>query len=116
MTKIANYRVVKNLINPENQILLACTRKNFTEEHKKIIREICSQTTINWGTVCTTAIQHKVAPLIYNNLLICDPNKLQIPLDVLKNFQLNCQYWMIQKKLMTEEIAEIAVFFCQKIC
>lgn len=55
-------------MTPEDRILFACVRQEFTSADSETVRALCQQP-IQWARVLTRALEHSVAPLVYCNLL-----------------------------------------------
>ncbi len=55
-------------MEPEDQILLLCTRQDFQDQHKGEVGDLIRKCSIRWNLVFSTAVKHGVLPLVYVNL------------------------------------------------
>ena len=55
-------------MSPEDLILFACARQDFTPAHADAVQAICRQP-VRWECVLASALEQSVAPLVFTNLL-----------------------------------------------
>jgi hypothetical protein len=53
----------------EMEILLACARRSLSSSHRDRIRAACRLGPIDWHSILYAALEHKIAPLVYQNLM-----------------------------------------------
>ncbi len=104
---------IKN-IRPEDELLFACTRQEFFEQHKNMVFDICSNKELNWSVVYSTAELHGVAPLVYSNLKKCTDINVKIPQRIMKNFQGSFYRNYFIKKIRMEKLTEALAFLNRK--
>jgi hypothetical protein len=57
----------------EDALLLTCTRQDFLPSYRDKVLRLAGSKDVEWERICATAAQHRVAPLVYVNLLKCGP-------------------------------------------
>jgi len=101
-------------MRPEDRLLFACARQNFSDTYRQNVLDICRCEEIDWHVVCSTARLHGVAPLIYSNLLQCIPLDLSIPQDILDRFKI-CRYRnIVRKEQRAERLTQALAYFDRK--
>lgn len=70
----------------EDLLLLACARQNFLPTHREEVLRLAMVKRLAWEEIYRTAKRHKVAPLVYVNLLKCG-DSLLLPAGVAKKFE-----------------------------
>jgi hypothetical protein len=66
-------------MKPEDRLLFASCRQDFTEKYQKIISDLCQRHAIPWDTLFAKAEQHGVTGLVYINLCQRSSLNLGIP-------------------------------------
>jgi len=94
-----------------DKLLLACTRQDLLVEHQDEIRDIACNGQVQWDIVYQTALDHGVAPLIYNNLRRCGGEELGIPKEIMEQFQLIFFQNMSFKERERENLVEALCLF-----
>src|SRR5262245_18066824 len=95
----------------EDEILIACSRLHLDVVHRDRVISACARGEIDWGLVYSSAVAHKIAPLVYKNLESCGSVKDLVPGKVLDDFR-DVSAWFAFKNAVAEKrIAEMAAFF-----
>ena len=107
------YRLAKltRNIQPEDRILFVCTRQKFLETDRQTMLELCQQTELDWQVICSTAILHGVAPLVYVNLQRSDPSALGIPPDILAQFKRAYYHNIVLQERRAARLKQALTFF-----
>jgi hypothetical protein len=74
-------------MTPEERILCACTRQEFSAAHQTAVTSLCVTSPIRWNVLWQAATYHGVAPLVYVNLCNCAAARERIPTQVARAFQ-----------------------------
>ncbi len=98
-------------IKPEDQILLTCARREFTDAHQQFVLEVCQQEEIDWDLLYWTARVHGVAPLIFVNLLRCLDGGIVITSKVMESFRFEFAQNLVTKQRLAVEIERVLAFF-----
>jgi hypothetical protein len=97
---------------PEDELLFACARQNFRDEHQQRVFNICCKHKIDWALIYSTAELHGVAPLVYANLCWCQ--NLLIPPEILERFRLCLMRNILAKERLAESITRAISFFAER--
>jgi hypothetical protein len=102
-TKVINTKT-HSFIKPEIKLLLLCSRTRLNDSIKQQINYWTKQN-IDWEYLISTAYQHGLLPLLFNNLNNTCPEA--VPKDILTNLR-NCFQSNVQRNLLlTAELLKI---------
>jgi len=95
----------------EDVILIACcTLEPNAEQRERLIRA-CQSGPVDWNLVYRAAVEHKVAPLVYQNLRHFEPLLGSLPQSVASDFMVVSRRNSIRNLVAADGIARIAVYF-----
>jgi hypothetical protein len=98
-------------LKPEDHILFACTRQDFTDEHKQAVLEISRKYLLSWETVFSKAEQHGVAPLVYLNLCQGEGLGLEIPESIVNRYRLFAMRNTVRKEQRVQRTLQALEYF-----
>ena len=98
-------------MRPEDQVLFACTRQDFQDEHKRTILEISRKHSLSWETIFSKAEQHGVAPLVYINLCQGDGLDLNIPESIVNRYRLFAMRNTVRKEQRVQRTLQALEYF-----
>lgn len=98
-------------MRPEDHILFACTRQDFTDEHKRAVLEISRKHSLSWETVFSKAEQHGVAPLVYLNLCQGEGLGLDIPESIVNRYRLFAMRNTVRKEQRVQRTLQALEYF-----
>lgn len=101
-------------MTPEDELLFACIRQDFSEAQQETIRVLGRKQTVRWDVVYSTAQLHRVAPLVYANLKQCLSNDFEIPHEILDQFEHDYYYNLIAKEKIAQRTGEVLAFLNQQ--
>ena len=85
-------------MKPEDQLLFACTRQDFDNEHQQITLELSQRYRLDWDQVFAKAEQHGVAGLIYVNLCQRSDHDLGIPSATVERYRMHALRNTVRKE------------------
>jgi hypothetical protein len=89
----------------EDQILFLSARRDFEQQHRQSVVELIEQDNIDWELLLSTAVEHGVAPLVYENLIHGDPLGIKLPADIAQRFKLVAVHNAIDKEKRAKKLA-----------
>lgn len=95
----------------EDEILIACSRLHLEDVHRNRVSLACGRGEVDWELVCSAAVAHKVAPLVYKNLQSCGPVNDVVPRKIVDQFQNITRWNALKNAIATKQIAEMATYF-----
>jgi len=98
-------------VAPEDKLLFACCRQNFTERHQQTVTDFCRTAAVSWPRVYATALEHGVAPLVYLNLRQCPTSALNLPHETATQLKQRAQENAVFKQRLAEQICRGLAFF-----
>ncbi len=98
-------------MTPEDRILFTCTRRKFTDAHRRIVLDVCHKEAVDWDLLYWTSRVHGVAPLIFVNLLQCLGGENAMPEEVMKQFRFGFAQNILTKQRLANEIERVMAFF-----
>lgn len=98
-------------MRPEDHILFACTRQDFTDEHKQAVREISRKYSLSWEVIFSKAEQHGVAPLVYVNLCQGEGLGLEIPESIVNRYRLFAMRNTVRKEQRVQRTLQALEYF-----
>lgn len=101
-------------MTPEDELLFACIRQDFSEAQQETIRVLCKKHTVRWEVVYSTAELHGVAPLVCANLKQCLSKDFEIPREILDQFEHDYYYNLIAKEKIAQRTGEVLAFLNQQ--
>jgi hypothetical protein len=101
-------------ISPEHQLLFACARQNFTEEHQQTVLTLCRTHAVDWEAVYQTSQLHGVACLIYASLQRCAAQGLKLPAEIEAAFRQQMFSNILNKEKLAQNIVRAFDHFNQK--
>ncbi len=98
-------------MRPEDHILFACTRQDFTDEHKQAVLEISRKYLLSWEVIFSKAEQHGVAPLVYINLCQGEGLGLSIPESIVNRYRLFAMRNSVRKEQRVQRTLQALEYF-----
>lgn len=97
-------------MTPEDELLFACIRQDFSEAQRETILVLGRKQPVRWELVYSTAELHGVAPLVYANLRQCLTQDFQIPTEINDQFERDYYRNIIAKEQIAERIERVFAF------
>lgn len=98
----------------EDRILFLSARQDFDEQQRRAVIELIERNNIDWDLVLSTAMQHGVAPLVYENLIHDKRLDIKLPADISKRFKLIAVHNAIDKEGRARKLVEALAFLNQE--
>ena len=98
-------------MKPEDHILFACARQDFTDEHKQAVLEISRKYSLSWDVIFSKAEQHGVAPLVYINLCQGEGLGLCIPESIVNRYRLFAMRNSVRKEQRVQRTLQALEYF-----
>jgi hypothetical protein len=95
----------------EDVILIACSALEPTAEQRDRLVSECRRGPVDWDLVYRAAVTHKVAPLIYQNLKLCEPLIGPLPEDTEADFKQVSRRNGVRNRIVADGIADVASYF-----
>jgi hypothetical protein len=90
----------------EDQLLFLAARQDLTADHRAAIQSLLHSKPVSWEKVFSTAQEHRVAPLVYINLVQKQEPALDIPDSIIKQQRLNIFHHVKEKEHVASRLAE----------
>jgi Uncharacterised nucleotidyltransferase len=74
-------------LKPEDDVLVACTATDFCLHRRDRVIAACERAEVDWDLVYRAAVAHKIAPLVYSNLLKVSAARDLLPREVAQKFR-----------------------------
>jgi hypothetical protein len=97
-------------VKPQEAILSACCTLNFGPEQRERVRS-ASRGNIDWRSIASAAVAHKIAPLVFQNLKRCEDHTGPIPADVWANLRQSAMRCGARNLRFGSNIAFVAAYF-----
>ena len=98
----------------EDQILFLSARQDFGEQQRRSVVALVEHNNIDWNLVLSTAEEHGVAPLVYENLIHGDPLGVKLPADLAQRFKLSAVHNAIDKEKRAKKLFEALTYLNQQ--
>jgi hypothetical protein len=98
-------------MKPEDRLLFACCRQDFTEKYQKIISDLCQRYAIPWDALFAKAEQHGVTGLVYINLCQRSSLNLGIPEAVADQYRMFTFRNTIWKEQRGQRLQQALAYF-----
>ena len=102
-------------MKPEDRLLFAVSRQDFTEKHQQIVLDLCQRFPIPWDTLFAKAEQHGVAPLVYINLCQRSSLGLDIPAEVVDQYRMFTFRNTIWKEQRSKKLTDTLAYFHERM-
>ena len=99
------------MLSVEGEILIVCTRRCLTEADCDRIQAVCHRWRVDWYGLLLTAMVHKVAPLVYQNLRLCNGVVGLMPDRVRAGFASCIIHNSLRKRLIVEGLRALNEHF-----
>jgi hypothetical protein len=109
--KICELRSGNHPVRPEDRILFACTRQDFTDAHRQAVLEISRKHSLSWEMIFSKAEQHGVAPLVYLNLCQGDHLDINIPEPIVNRYRLFAMRNTVRKEQRAQRTLQALEYF-----
>jgi hypothetical protein len=98
----------------ETQILYLCSRQDFNAQHQERLVQLCRTPTLRWDQLLHTARIHSVTPLLYHNLSILDPSRLNIPQETFESLEQEYQKNLVVRQTSRETLQRVFSYLAGK--
>ena len=95
----------------EDAILIACSTLEPSAEQRERLGKACQNAAVDWHLVYAAAVQHKVAPLVYQNLKRFEPLIGSIPQNVVGDFNRISRQNSVRNLLAADGLGRLAAYF-----
>ncbi|MGW8251540.1 MAG: nucleotidyltransferase family protein [Anaerolineales bacterium] len=94
-------------MRPEDRVLFACVRQDFSQEYQQAVRLLNRNHALSWELIFSKAERHGVASLVYVNLCQRSELQLDIPQQVVERYRLYTMQNAVRKEQRAQKLVEV---------
>lgn len=114
MCTSSQQKIFRLLAMIENKLIWLCTRKDFNTKFQERAIAILQAYKIDWENLYQIIQEHKVAPIVFENLLTLTNKGIPIPQTIFNQHRLNLMLHLAYRSKLEADITRILEYFNRK--
>lgn len=101
-------------LQPEDQVLLICTRRSLRDADREALTALAHRQPLRWDLIYAAADRHGVAPLVFANLTACKEVSASIPGDIVSRLRLRFVTNLAFKQQLGQSLARFLEYLASR--